>query len=334
MISILFICVLLAFASLIMTHYIRIAALRHNIIDTPNQRSSHAVPTPRGGGIAIVICWYVGILILYYLNLLELNLFMAFMSGLLLAVVSFIDDILTLPPYIRLVVQSITAIAAFYFLNGLEPVSLGNLKISSAIILYPVSVIGIIWFINLFNFLDGIDGYSSLEAIMIALVMFVLTGNYVCLVLLSSILGFLYWNWPKARIFMGDIGSTQLGFILVILGIYFHNSNQVSIIHWLMLSSLFWFDATLTLFRRWRNREVLSIAHRKHVYQRAVQSGLTHKQTIIISIIINLVIVSLVFLSDQYNSMMIPALIFNICFLYFITRIVDRKIPFPNDISR
>jgi len=127
---------------------------------------------------------------------------------------------------------------------------------------------------------------------------------------------------------MGDIGSIQLGFILVILGIYFHNQAQFSIIHWIMLTSLFWFDATLTLFRRWRNREKLSVAHRKHAYQRAVQSGLTHQQTILISVVVNLLITGLIILSEKFDYLLIPLFIINIILLYLITRLVDKKVPF------
>jgi Fuc2NAc and GlcNAc transferase len=127
---------------------------------------------------------------------------------------------------------------------------------------------------------------------------------------------------------MGDIGSTQLGFVLVMLGIYFHNKAELSIIHWLMLSSLFWFDATLTLFRRWRNGENLSVAHKKHAYQRAVQAGLSHQKTIIISFIINIVIIGLVVISRSFISLMLPLFFVDLLILYGITKLIDNKVPF------
>ena len=303
-------------------------AIKHRIVDFPNERSSHVIPTPRGGGLAIVMSWFTGITILFFADYIENSLYFALMSGILLAIVSLIDDIISLSPLTRLITQIITAFIALYFLKGITSVEFSVLKITSPIILLPLALIGIIWFINLFNFLDGIDGYASLEAITIALVLLIFSSNLVNLVLIASIAGFIFWNWPKAKIFMGDIGSTQLGFILVVLGIYFHNTSQFSIIHWVMISSLFWFDATLTLFRRWRNNEKLSVAHRKHVYQRAVQSGMSHNKTILISLVLNIVIGGFIFISAEIDFLMVPLFIFNLLLLYLITRIIDGRVPF------
>lgn len=306
-------------------------AVKHSIVDVPNERSSHIIPTPRGGGLAIVVSWFTGITILFLTDNIESSLYFALLSGVLLAVVSLIDDIIDLSPYIRLLTQAVTAFLAFFFLDGIESVEISGMNIASRVILYPLALVGIIWFINLFNFLDGIDGYASLEAIIIAVVLLVFSSNLLNLLLIGSVAGFLFWNWPKARIFMGDIGSTQLGFIMVILGIYFHNQAKLSIVHWIMLSSLFWFDATLTLFRRWKNKEKLSVAHRKHAYQRAVQSGLTHQQTLFASAAINLIITGLIFASKRFENLLIPALIINMVLLYLITLIIDRKVPFPGE---
>jgi Fuc2NAc and GlcNAc transferase len=286
---------------------------------------------PRGGGLSIVMTWYIGITILYYLKYLESSLYYALLSGIFLAIISLIDDLISLKPVIRLSAQMITALAAFIFIKGINPVSISGIEINSLLILYPLVIIGIVWFINLYNFLDGIDGYASLEAITVATLMFIFTGSLINIILIACILGFLYWNWPKAKIFMGDIGSTQLGFILIVLGIYFHNKSELSIINWIMLASLFWFDATLTLFRRWRNKEKLSIAHRKHAYQRAVQSGLTHQHTILLSIGINSVIAALVFISRKYEFLLIPTFLFNLLFLYGVTFLIDRKVPFEKN---
>jgi UDP-N-acetylmuramyl pentapeptide phosphotransferase/UDP-N-acetylglucosamine-1-phosphate transferase len=286
---------------------------------------------PRGGGLAIVISWYIGISIFYYLRYIESNLYFALLCGILLAIISLIDDLITLKPTIRLSVQTLTAITSLFFLKGINPVVVSTIEIKSLIVLWPVVIVGVVWFINLYNFLDGIDGYASLEAITIAALVFVFTGSLINIILIASILGFLFWNWPKAKIFMGDIGSTQLGFILIVLGIYFHNKSELSIINWIMLSSLFWFDATLTLLRRWKNKEKLSVAHRKHAYQRAVQSGLTHQNTILLSVGINFVIALLVFISRKYEFLLIPSFIFNLLFLYGITFLIDRNVPFEKN---
>jgi len=321
-------CGLLFLVSFLLTYFYRYLALRHKVLDIPNERSSHHTPTPKGGGLAIVVSWYIGITYLYYSGDLKANLYLALMSGIIIAVVSYIDDLIELKPIVRLAVHLLTAGLAIFFLQGINPVHIGKFEVAQMILLVPVALFGIVWFVNLFNFLDGIDGYASLEASTIALIMFLITGNIICLILLVSTLGFLSWNWPKARIFMGDVGSTQLGFILVVLGLYFHNESSLSLTQWLMLTSLFWFDATLTLFRRWRNRETLSIAHRKHIYQRAVQSGLSHQKTILFSAMINTLIIGLVFVSLFFKGLLLPMFIVNILFLYLITLKVDSRVPF------
>lgn len=314
--------------SFLLTYLIRHLALRYKILDFPNKRSSHLVPTPRGGGLAIVFTWYIGISILFLLKFINSNLYFALISGVLLAIISLIDDLIRLKPFIRLFVQIFTAIVAFVFLKGINPVFISGIEINAWFLLYPVAIMGIAWFINVFNFLDGIDGYASIEALTIAFVMYIFTGNSINFVLMACVLGFLYWNWPKAKIFMGDVGSTQLGFILIVLGIHFHNGSELSIIHWLMLSSPFWFDATYTLLRRLKNKEQLSQPHKKHVYQRFVQAGYSHSKANFYLIIVNAFIVLLILLSKSFEILLIPLFLLNILCLYWLTLQVDKKIPF------
>jgi UDP-N-acetylmuramyl pentapeptide phosphotransferase/UDP-N-acetylglucosamine-1-phosphate transferase len=320
--------IVLFLLSFSLTLIVKNIALKNKVLDIPNDRSSHDNPTPRGGGLAIVITWFTGISLLFSFNLLETKLFFALLCGLLLAIVSLIDDLKGLSPIIRLSVQTLSALSALFFVGGFNPIQIAGIKVESVFLLYPVAIIGIVWFINLYNFLDGIDGYASLEAMTIASVMLIFTHNWVNIVLIVSVAGFLYWNWPKAKIFMGDIGSTQLGFVLVILGIYFHNGSDFSIIQWLMITSLFWFDATLTLFRRWKKKEKLSIAHRKHIYQRAVQAGLSHKQTILLSLSLNFIISGLIYISVIKINLLLPLFLITLIMLYGVARIIDSKVPF------
>jgi Fuc2NAc and GlcNAc transferase len=176
--------------------------------------------------------------------------------------------------------------------------------------------------------MDGVDGFASLEAMTICLVIFILSGNVINLLLIACLSGFLFWNWPKAKIFMGDVGSTQLGFILVVLGIYFHNIYKFSILNWIMLSSPFWFDATLTLYRRWRNGEKLSEAHRKHVYQRIVQSGFSHLKVNMWLLVINGFVLLMILIYREFKILQIPLFFLTIFLYYRITRIVDKRMPF------
>ena len=303
-------------------------AVRNKMTVMPNERSLHDLPTPKGGGIAIVLTWYIGISILFFYGIIERGLFFALLSGALLAIVSLIDDLKGLKPFIRLIVQFLTAILAFYFLDGLRPLVIPEVSFNYNFIVYPVAIVGMVWFINLFNFMDGVDGFASLEAIIICAVFFVFTWSLATILLIACITGFLYWNWPKASIFMGDVGSTQLGFILVVLGIYYHNTFEFSILNWIMLTSPFWFDATLTLFRRWRNGENLGEAHRKHVYQRIVQAGSAHEKVNFYLLIINVFIIALIILYREFKILQIPLFALTLIFFYLITKYVDRKVPF------
>jgi len=296
----------------------------------PNERSLHDMPTPKGGGIAIVLTWYIGISVLFFSGIIERSLFFALLSGIILAIVSLIDDIRGLKPFIRLIVQFITAIIAFNFLHGLRPLVMPEINFNYNLVVYPIAIIGMVWFINLFNFMDGVDGFASLEALIICALFFVFTWSLATILLIACITGFLYWNWPKASIFMGDVGSTQLGFILVVFGIYYHNTFDFSILNWIMLTSPFWFDATLTLLRRWRNGENLSEAHRKHVYQRMVQAGSSHEQVNVYLLMINVFIIFLIILYREFKILQIPLFAVSLIFFYLIARQVDKRVPFGN----
>ena len=326
--SVLLLSLLLLSGSFFMTWIFKEISQKKKILDIPNERSSHTTPTPRGGGLAIVIAWYIGISVLFFMGMVSRNLYFALLSGLLLAGISLMDDVFNLKPSIRLIAQILTVIIAFIFLHGIHPVLFFGNDIFSTVILYAITIVVMVWFINLFNFLDGIDGYASLEAISLALAFYLFTGHNINLILIVSVLGFLIWNWPKARIFMGDVGSTQLGFIIVVLGVYFHNEEKLSIIYWLMLSAPFWFDASLTLFRRWRRKEYLSQAHRKHIYQRLVQSGFSHLRVDIFLGLINLVLVILVFFSIKYSMLLIPFFIITLLSMYLIAIYADKRKPF------
>jgi len=316
---------LLSFA---LTYIIRYFAIKHKLIDIPNERSSHNIPTPTGGGLSIVITWYIGITILFFFNQLDTRLYLALLSGIILMIISLIDDFVNLKPIVRLVFHFITVILAFYLLGGLRAFIIPGLNPQYFIFVYPIVILGMVWFINLFNFMDGLDGFASTEAIILGLIMFIYSGNIVNLIFIVSILGFLYWNWPKARIFMGDVGSIQLGFILVVLGIHFHNTLEFSILNWIMLSSPFWFDATYTLFRRWRKGEKLSQAHKKHTYQRIVQAGFSHQKVNFYLIGINAIVVVIILLYREFSILKIPLFILSLFFFYFITWKVDKIVPF------
>jgi len=310
------------------TFIIRQIAIKKNIIDIPNIRSSHSRPTPRGGGLAIAITWFIAVITLFTLKKIPVPLFVALLCGIPVTVIGFVDDIVSISPGLRLLVQVLCTSLSVFFLGGFSSVDLGFVVFHNSFILSIVAVVGIVWLTNLFNFLDGIDGYLGVEVIFICLAAFFLLGVELPLFLAAATAGFLILNWQPAKIFMGDVGSTLLGFTIGIFAVYYQNINQSSIIIWLMLTSLFWYDATVTLFRRWRNNEKLSEAHRKHAYQRIVQSGFSHQKTVICSLIINLSILGLVWFALEFAFILLPLFFLNIIYLYFFMRHVDKRFSF------
>ncbi|MFV7790558.1 MraY family glycosyltransferase [Aliarcobacter lanthieri] len=275
-----------------------------------NERSSHTIPTPHGGGIALAITWFIGLFYLYFSNQIDLNLFYALLFGAVISIVSFFDDIYELSPKLRLLVQSIVAIGGLYFLGGFETLTFGIFDIQNPIFTNIFAFFLIIWFINLYNFLDGINGYAGSESVFLALAGFILFSGNHFLVLAVAVLGFLYWNWNKAKIFMGDVGSTLLGYNIAIFTIYYANQEPTNFWIWIILFGIYWFDATLTLIRRKLNKEKLSQAHKKHAYQRLTQSGWSHYKVTNYSIGLNLVLFSIVyFISNVFIAFIISLII-------------------------
>ncbi|RUM67354.1 MAG: glycosyl transferase, partial [Sulfurospirillum sp.] len=266
----------------LLTFFIKKAAIKKAIWDIPNQRSSHTTPVPRGGGLAIVIAFYAGLL---FLPDVEKHLLYALLCALPIALTGFLDDLLDLSSRTRLAVQFVSAAAALYFLQLPFVPALFGLFL-------------IVWFTNLFNFLDGIDGYVTTEAIFIGIAGYLFTGDGVLLLLSAAAAGFLPFNWQKASIFMGDVGSTFIGFVVAVLLLYHTRTFHEGLI-WLLLTAPFWFDATYTLLRRLINGEKITQAHRKHLFQRAVIGGLSHRSVTLILLGIDLLIASLLLLFPE-----------------------------------
>jgi Fuc2NAc and GlcNAc transferase len=307
--------------SLALTYIVKEHAIKNSLLAEINDRSSHAVPTPHGGGIAIATTWFLGLTYLFFNEHIDPALYYALMSGVFISVVSYLDDLYELSAKVRLAIQTIVAILGLFFLGGLQEIDLFFFSIENQVITNVFSFFMIVWFINLYNFLDGIDGYAGSESIFLGVAGFLLFGGDHFLVLISAVLGFLIWNWHKAKIFMGDVGSTLLGYTVAIFTIYYANEEASNFWIWITLFGLYWFDATLTLFRRYRNGEKLSQAHKKHAYQRLHQSNWTHSKIVIFSILLNFVLFSLVYLIPS------PFIAFfiSLALLYSIMKFIDSK---------
>jgi len=314
--------VILFIVSLFLTLFIKKVAIEKSLVDIPNDRSSHTTPTPHGGGIAIAVTWFIGITYLYFTDDINISLYYALLVGIAISLVSYVDDLYDLTPKVRLPTQALVAIAGLYFLGGLEKIELFFIVIENPFVANAFAFLIIVWFVNLYNFLDGIDGYAGSEAVFLGLAGFLLFGGSHFLVLIAAVLGFLVWNWHKAKIFMGDVGSTLLGYNVAIFTIYYANSESFSGMWiWIILFGIFWFDATLTLFRRKLKREKLSQAHRKHAYQRLVQSGWAHDRVVLFSILVNAVLLGLIY----FISNIFVAFFIAIVMLYCVVRFVDSR---------
>ncbi|MFA9372827.1 MAG: glycosyltransferase family 4 protein [Poseidonibacter sp.] len=313
--------ILLFIISFLLTYFIKNYAIKKSLIAEVTERSSHTVPTPHGGGIAISITWFIGLSYLYFSNQIESNFFYALLVGIIISIVSFFDDIYELSPKLRLILQSFVSIFGLYFLDGLNTITLGIFDISFSIFTNIFAFFMIIWFINLTNFIDGINGYVGSEFVFLSISGLILFGDAHFAVLAVSVLGFLYWNWNKAKIFMGDVGSTLLGYNIAIFTLYYANIESSNLWVWITLFGLFWFDATITLVRRKLNGEKLSQAHKKHAYQRLTQSGWSHFKVTNFSIGLNILIFGLVYFISNIAISFFVSLVL----LYFSYRFVDNK---------
>ncbi|WOE70116.1 glycosyltransferase family 4 protein [Hydrogenimonas thermophila] len=314
-----------ALLTLLMRHF----ALKKKLLDIPNERSSHTVPTPRGGGLAIVISFYGALLYFYMINSIDPALFYALLAALPIVIVSLIDDAVSLSAKTRLAVQFVSACLALFALKEHLVLDFYFFRVDGYL-LAPLFLLAIIWLTNLYNFLDGIDGYAASQAIFVSLGAYLFFNSELLLILAAAVLGFLIFNWQKASIFMGDVGSAFLGFVFAVFTIYFSNESG-SIWIWLVLLGVFWFDATLTLYRRYRNKESLSKPHKKHAYQRIVQAGFSHQKTVVLAMSINLIGLLLILIT--YNTIFIPLFsVLYIVLLYFIVLYIDRKKAFDTKV--
>ncbi len=264
-----------------LTYAIRRYALSRAVIDFPNDRSSHTVPTPTGGGMAFVILFFGALLCLYLSGQLRFQDFMAMIgSGVLVSAVSFWDDHRPVSPRWRICIHFFAAFWALFWMGEIPVLAIAGYRLEGAVMNYLLMVIGLVWILNLFNFMDGIDGIAGSEAMFIALAASLLSvlfsnspDSYTeilpLLIIASGCFGFLIWNWPPAAIFMGDVGSGFLGFMLGLIALISIQKDLLPLSVWIILGSVFFVDATVTLLRRIVRGEVWYQAHRSHAYQHA-----------------------------------------------------------------
>jgi Fuc2NAc and GlcNAc transferase len=210
---------------------------------------------------------------------------LALLGGVVIAVVGWLDDRRGLKARTRAAAHFLAGAWAVAWLGGVPSVTFGPVVIQLGMFGNVLAVIGTVWFINLFNFMDGIDGIAAGEAAVVGLFAALyasLTGaasvGLVFALIAGCCCGFLVWNWQPARVFMGDVASGFLGYCLAVLALAGERTGGVPLLYWLLLVSPFAFDGTTTLVRRVVRGEPWYEAHRSHAYQRAVIAGFSHRQ--------------------------------------------------------
>ncbi|MCZ2392206.1 MAG: glycosyltransferase family 4 protein [Acidobacteria bacterium] len=259
--------------------------LAKGILDVPNERSSHSLPTPRGGGI-VIACISLAAFVIYSTSA-HSTISYGFVAGAVLVVaISWIDDLRGLPPFVRIAVHTV-ATAIVLIDRGPFPIFFGGQQAElSSVIEFGISLLFIVWLINAYNFMDGIDGIAGIQALAAAAgwcVLGVISGQVELAILASVIfassLGFLVFNWQPAKIFMGDAGSAFLGFTFASIGLLAPNGSGIRTIGLPLACFLVWpflFDSLYTLVRRLLRREKVWHAHRSHIYQQLVRRGYSH----------------------------------------------------------
>jgi len=278
---------------------VRWILLQWNVIDRPNERSSHTTPTARGGGIAILLT----LCLIGYLNVyVNRAIALTCISGLMLGIVSFLDDLRPLPQVARLVVQAGAAAGALYALCHNLSWNLPPLESAGIVLLGFFWILG---YTNSFNFMDGINGIACMQVATTGVgtaIVGVLAGGSLkhpavtlSLILAGGGIGFLPHNFPKARMFLGDVGSASIGFFLAVISFWLSRD-----LGWWLLGAFgllhanFIIDTSFTLIRRIRNREKWFNPHREHFYQRLLRAGMSHESITIIEALVQIGVIGLV----------------------------------------
>ncbi|HEY1722199.1 MAG TPA: glycosyltransferase family 4 protein [Magnetospirillaceae bacterium] len=289
------------FAAAALGTYTVLAWLRRRaILDHPNERSSHRIPTPRGAGLAVVPVILIIWALLAAIGEAPSGVWMAGLIALALMLVSWIDDRRGLPPAVRLtahIAAAVVGIMAFpanaLIFQGLLPPAIDHV----------VAAIVWIWFINLYNFMDGIDGITAVETaaigVGVAAIAAIQSGTDLsaALTIVAAGFGFLIWNWHPARIFLGDSGSVPLGFLLgwLLLSLAARGAWAAAMI----LPAYYLADATITLIARAAAGEAVWKAHRRHFYQIALRGGASHTAVVLRIAFANLLLILLALVSKE-----------------------------------
>jgi len=313
--------ILLPFFSYLITFWnIRLARF-FGIVDVPNQRSSHTEPTPSGGGLAIVFTVVLYLFIARsHLGTTSAQFWGLIVNAILIAGLGFFDDLYTLRRLPRIIGWVVIAISSLVFGIELTSISLPLIGLVNFGFLSPL--ITFVWLIgvtNFFNFMDGINGLAGGEALLVSGFLggiALLSGNgfvfAVSLIIFGTVLGFLPHNFPRAKLFLGDVGSNFLGYVFASVAVIAsqQDAGYIPFLIPVILLNMFLLDAGTTLIKRIPKGKDWLEPHRDHVYQRLIKLGYSHVQVTILYSILNLILgflALLAYLSQEWVAFVLTA---------------------------
>jgi len=322
-------------ASVGLTGLVRMFALRRDLIDTPNSRSSHIAPTPTGGGAAVLLSIILALLAGGVLGITVWRDVITFVVGMTaLGAVGWLDDRHSVSAASRLTVHLLTALWTLARIGGFPTLSLGISVVPLGGFGWVLGVIGIVWSISLFNFMDGIDGLAGSQSIIIygaASAGLWYCGDpglsFAAAVIAAASAGFLIWNWPPAKIFLGDVGSGALGYLAAALALTSENRGAMPLTAFAILGGVLVADATVTLVRRVRAGHRPADAHREHAYQRLSRVWASHKSVTLNAAIVSVFLTGLAAIATTSARMLLPALLVAALLLGALLVAIERRMP-------
>lgn len=277
-----------------LTGGMRFIAPKLGLIAVPVARSAHLVETPSGGGLVIATLYLLVSYAFYKSGIIPGDEYLAIFGALLIAFMGLVDDVSSLSLYHRLPVQFFAASWAVYWLGGVPDIDFSFFKITTPWFLFIMGIFALVWLVNLYNFMDGIDAIAGTQLIFVNVlsVMLVINNENQAVALLSSVLaaataGFLVWNWPPAKIFMGDAGSCFIGYSLGVLALLSMHHGMMTVWTWFILLGVFIVDTTITLFVRVLRGLRWQEGHASHAYQNATRRFKSHKKITLVVLTIN-----------------------------------------------
>lgn len=322
----------------------RLMLRRVRIMDLPNERSSHQSPTPKSGGISIVATFSIGVIIIFLFaekSLIRTDYFLGFVfSAILIAGISLYDDVKNKPFIIKLTTQLLAVFLVLAFGIVIDQIALPFIGlVTLGWLSYPISFLWIMGMTNAFNFMDGLDGLAGGVAVIVSAFFCAITFSqgstfvYItCYAILAGSLGFLIYNIPPARIFMGDVGSVFLGFVFAVLAIiaarYDHSHTSFMVMPLLLFN--FIYDTFFTFIRRLLHGDRVIDAHRTHLYQLFNRIGYSHRTVSLfhygVCVVQGIAAAWMVNIpGGQRTLVFLPFLVFQVVYSYVIIRL-SRKV--------